>query len=312
MHDLAGLIAQYGLALIFVNVLVEQAGLPVPAVPTLVVAGALCADGNLSMGAVFAVAFAACLIGDSAWFAAGRLYGNRVMKLLCGISLSPDSCVRQAEFHFERWGGLMLPLSKFLPGLSTVGPPLAGAMRLSWPAFLAWNGAGAALWCGLAIGAGILFHTQVSQLLRWLEEFGVAAVAIVLALLAGYIAFKWWERMRFFRMLRLARITTDELQRLRQEDKKPVVVDVRSPASRQLDPRFIPGALALDGEDVLAQLTHLPPETPIVFYCTCPNEASAAAVAKRLAAAGYKRVHPLLGGLDAWADAGHEVEIRHA
>jgi membrane protein DedA with SNARE-associated domain/rhodanese-related sulfurtransferase len=281
-------------------------------VPTLVVAGALCAEGSLLVGPVFGAAFLGCAIGASAWFAAGRAYGNRVMKVLCSISLSPDSCVRQAEYHFERWGGLMLPAAKFLPGLSTVGPPLAGAMRLSWPAFLAWNSAGAALWCGLCVGTGWLFHAQVNMLLKWLEDFGIAAVGIIAALFAAYIALKWWERVRFFKMLRLARITTTQLKDLMERKDKAVVVDVRSPATRKIDPRFIPGALALDESDVLAQLTHLPRDTELVFYCTCPNEATAAVVAKKLIEAGYKRVRPLLGGLDAWADAGHEVEIRHA
>src|SRR5471032_1031722 len=104
LHDLVLLISQYGLALVFANVLLEQVGLPVPAIPTLVVAGALCADGTLSLGGVFAAAFAASMIGDAAWYAGGRAYGKRVMKILCRISISPDSCVSQTEAHFERWG----------------------------------------------------------------------------------------------------------------------------------------------------------------------------------------------------------------
>ncbi len=312
MHELVPLIAHYGLALIFINVLAEQLGLPLPAVPTLVIAGALSVDGQLSAWAVFSVALLACMIGDGAWFIAGRLYGNRVMRLLCRISLSPDSCVRQTEVHFERWGGLMLPVSKFLPGLSTVGPPLAGAMHLTWPGFLFWNGVGAALWSGIALAAGIVFHAQITQLLSRLEDFGLAAIAIVAALLAAYIAFKWWERRRFYKMLRVARITVDELRQLMNKDKDTVVVDVRSPVARGLDPRFIPGALAIDDSDALSRLGHLPHDREIVFYCTCPNEASAAAVAKKLMAVGYTRVRPLQGGLDAWIEAGHEIERRGA
>lgn len=310
MQELVPLIAQYGLALIFANVLVEQLGIPLPAVPTLVIAGALAMDGQLSAGSVFAVAIFACLIGDGVWFAAGRIYGNRVMRLLCRISLSPDSCVRQAEYHFERWGGVMLPASKFIPGLSTVGPPLAGAMRLSWPAFLYWNGVGAALWAGLAIGAGMIFHTQIALLLSRLEDFGIAAVAVVAALLAAYIGFKWWERRRFYKMLRVARITAEELRQLMGKDKDTVVVDVRSGVARGLDPRFIPGALAIDDADVLARLGDLPHDREIIFYCTCPNEASAAAVAKKLMEVGYTRVRPLEGGLNAWIEAGHDIERR--
>ena len=310
MQELVPLIAHYGLALIFANVLVERLGLPVPAIPTLLIAGALAVDGELSAWSVFSAAFAACLIGDAVWFSAGRFYGNRVMKLLCRISLSPDACVRQAEFHFERWGGLMLPASKFLPGLSTVGPPLAGAMRLAWPAFLVWTSAGATLWAGTAIVAGMIFHAQIAELMLRLEDFGIAAIAIIVALLAAYIAFKWWERLRFYKMLRVARITAGELRELMHKDKGTVVVDVRSPAARDLDPRFVPGALAIDDSDVVSRLAHLPHDREIIFYCTCPNEASAAVVAKKLMEMGYTRVRPLQGGLDAWIEAGHEIEQR--
>src|SRR5207247_9685527 len=136
MQELIDLIAKYGLALVFINVLVEQVGLPVPAVPTLIVAGALAATGQLSAAAVFGVAVLACFIGDGLWFPGGRIYGRRVMSAPCRISLSPDPCVRQSEHHFERWGKAALVISKFVPGLSTVTPPLAGPMRLGWPSFV--------------------------------------------------------------------------------------------------------------------------------------------------------------------------------
>src|SRR5467141_1739405 len=154
------LIAQYGLALVFANVLLEQLGLPIPAIPALVVAGALSAEGQFPPLAVFGVAFVACMMGDAAWYLAGRRYGRRVMKLLCRVSLSPDSCVRQTENRFGRWGRLTLVLAKFVPGLSTVARPLAGAMRLGLGSFELLNGLGSILWIVAAVGAGMLFHTQ--------------------------------------------------------------------------------------------------------------------------------------------------------
>lgn len=310
MPDVAQLVAQYGLALVFVNVLVEQVGLPVPAVPTLIVAGALAATGELSAAAVFGVAVLACFIGDGLWFAGGRIYGRRVMSLLCRVSLSPDSCVRQSEYHFERWGKAALVISKFVPGLSTVTPPLAGAMRMGWPSFVLLNGIGIALWAGLPIGAGMLFHDQIGRLIERLEGYGTVAVILVGALLAAYVALKWWERRRFYRALRLARISVEELRSLIEGGKQPVVVDVRSEVARKADARFIPGALVMDAAELDAQLRQLPKDRDIVFYCTCPNEASAAQVAKKLIELGYTRVRPLQGGLDAWLAAGHEVELR--
>ncbi len=304
------LIAEYGLALVFANVLLEQLGLPIPAIPTLVVAGALAAEGELSSFAVFGVAFVACMIGDGIWFLAGRRYGRRVMAFLCRVSLSPDSCVRQTEFRFERWGRLTLVLSKFIPGLSTIAPPLAGAMRLGWPSFLLLNSLGVVIWAGVAIGAGMAFHTEINEFIVRLEGLGTLAAEAVGVLLGGYIALKWWERRRFYRTLRIARIGVADLRALMDGGRRPVVVDVRSPGARDLDPRFIPGALAMDAAEVDGRLGELPADREIVFYCTCPNEASAAQVAKKLIGLGYTKVRPLHGGLDAWIAAGYEVEHR--
>jgi len=304
------LVAEYGLALVFANVLLEQLGLPIPAVPTLVVAGALAAEGELSPLAVFGFAFVACMIGDAVWFLAGRRYGRRVMTFLCRVSLSPDSCVRQTEFRFERWGRLTLVLSKFIPGLSTIAPPLAGAMRLGWPSFLLLNSLGVVIWAGVAIGAGMAFHAQINEFIVRLEGLGTLAAEAVGVLLGGYIALKWWERRRFYRALRIARIGVADLRVLMNGGRRPVVVDVRSPGARDLDPRFIPGALAMDAAEVDGRLGELPADREIVFYCTCPNEASAAQVAKKLIGLGYTKVRPLHGGLDAWIAAGYEVEHR--
>ena len=310
MQEFSQLIAQYGLALVFLNVLIEQIGLPVPAVPILVLAGAAAADGQLSAPAVLGVAFIACALGDGAWYVAGRLYGTRVMKLLCRISLSPDSCVRQTEAQFERWGALALILGKFVPGLSTIAPPLAGVMRLGWPSFAVLNSIGILIWAGVAVGAGMLFHAQVDYLISRLGDLGAVAASLVAALLAGYIALKWWERRRFYKTLRLARMTVDELRGLMHKGKGALVFDVRSAVARGRDPRFIPGAVALDPKDLDKRLDDLPMDREIVFYCSCPNEASAAAVAKQLIERGYTRVRPLLGGLEAWTDAGYELESR--
>ena len=301
------LIERDGLALVFANVLLEQVGLPIPAIPTLVVCGALAAEGRISATAVLGVAFVACMIGDGLWFAAGRLYGRRVLRFLCGISLSPDTCVRQTQTQFERWGGVTLVAGKFIPGLSTVAPPLAGAMRYSWMRFALLNGLGILIWAGLAIGAGMLFHAQVSALLVWLEDLGQAAVGLLVAVLCAYVAFKWWERQRLYKTLRVARITVDELRHLMGGARKPVIVDLRARVPGE-EHRSIPGSIVMDLAAVRDDRSRLPLDNDIVFFCDCPNEASAAAAAKALMDLGYTRVRPLLGGLDAWIAAGYELE----
>jgi membrane protein DedA with SNARE-associated domain/rhodanese-related sulfurtransferase len=307
-HDLVSLLSEYGLLVVFFNVLIEQLGLPVPAIPTLVVAGALASQGKLSTPLLFAVALAGCLVADTAWYIAGRRFGNGVMKLLCKISLTPDSCVSETQSRFERWGVNALVVAKFVPGLATIAPPLAGATRISWPRFLFFNTIGAILWIGAGIGGGMLLGPQMEQLLARLDRIGTTAVVALAALLAAYIGFKWWERRRFFRTLRMARISVDELYNLIGLESNPVIVDVRSPTGLSLEPRRIPGALHVPLHAVDLHVKHLPRDREIIVYCSCPNEASAAQVAKLLMNSGFSKVRPLHGGLDAWIAAGYPVD----
>ena len=304
------LIAQYGLALVFVNVLLERAGLPLPATPTMLICGALAATGRLSAWSIFGLAILACVIGDTLWYVAGRYYGRRVMKFLCRVSLSPDYCVRTTENRFERWGRLTLVLAKFVPGLSTVARPLAGAMRLPLGSFELLNGLGSVLWAGAAIGTGMLFQTQIGILLLRLRDLGTLAGELTLVTVLLYIAYKWWERRRYNSVLRLPRITVEELRTLMAGSAAPVIVDVRSALGREQDRRGIPGSLEMSLDEVVMRIGEFPLDREIVFYCACPNEASAALAARKLMDRGYARVRPLRGGLDAWAAAGHELEIR--
>jgi len=307
-NDLASVVSQYGLAIVFANVLVEQIGVPVPAIPTLVIAGGLAAVGKLSALAVFGVAMIACVIADVIWYIAGRRYGNRVMRVLCGISLTPDSCVSEAQTRFERFGLNVLLIAKFIPGVALLAPPLAGATRIGWLAFLLFDTAGGALWVAAGMGGGMLLGSQIERLLEYLQNYGAAAVLLVGALVAAYIAFKWWERHRFYAMLRMARISVDELYRLMDAGETPLIVDVRSSIARTLEPRHIPGALHLPLQGFEGHIRELPRDREIILYCSCPNEASAAQVAKLLMNSGFVRVRPLLGGLEAWIAAGHPVE----
>ncbi|HWS64016.1 MAG TPA: DedA family protein/thiosulfate sulfurtransferase GlpE [Steroidobacteraceae bacterium] len=300
-------IGQYGLTIVFFNVLVQQIGLPVPAVPTLVVAGALAADGQLPPAALFLWSVVACLMADCGWYFIGQTYGIRVLKLLCQISLEPDSCVSQTQTRFERWGINSLVVSKFIPGLAIIAPPLAGAMRIGWGRFIALSAAGAALWVGTAMAVGALFRAQIAMMLRHVGAIGSAAALMLGGALAIYIGYKWWERTRFFKSLRMARIGVADLHELLQAGAEPIIVDVRSPTARALEPRWIPGALHVPLEEIAKHIKDLPRDREIVLYCACPSEASAARVARVLMNHGFKKVRPLHGGLDAWRAAGYAV-----
>jgi membrane protein DedA with SNARE-associated domain len=268
MEEMTRLIAQHGLALVFANVFVHQAGIPVPAVPLLVVTGALVQQGQLSLALLLFVAVVASLIADVPWYYAGRRYGYPILNTLCRVAIEPDSCVKRTEGIYERWGAPSLLVAKFIPGFSTVAPPLAGTMRLALVPFAIWSAAGALLWAGIAIGAGMIFHAEVDRALAWLESSGPGALAAIAAVVVAYAALKWVQRWLLIRALRAARITVKGLQELFGNGVPPVILDVRSATARRLDPRRIPGAIAADMDDPARNLAGVPPEREIVVYCT--------------------------------------------
>ena len=268
MTELTTLLAQHGLLVLFANVLLTQAGVPVPAIPLLMVAGALVHEGQLSLAAVMAVAVIAALLGDLPWYAAGRMAGHRVLRLLCRVAIEPDSCVMQTENTFERWGARSLVVAKFVPGFATVAPPIAGAMRLKLAPFAFYSTLGAALWAGAAVAVGMIFHAEVDWVLGRLTDMGFGA-ALVIGLTVGfYIAFKWLDRYLFIRLMRMVRITADELHDMMHQGMSPVILDVRSHAARKLDPRRVPGAIAVDIAAPQASLPAVAPDRDIVVYCT--------------------------------------------
>lgn len=268
MQEMTHLLAQYGLLLVFANVFLTQLGLPVPAIPTLVVAGALVYDGQIGLAPLLVVAVAASLVGDAPWFVAGRSYGYRVLKTLCRIAIEPDSCVKQTENIFERWGARSLLVAKFIPGFATVAPPLAGAMRLGFIPFVLYTATGALLWAGASIALGMVFHAEVEWVLARLQSMGVGALVLIVAIVGGYIGIKSFERYLLIRLLRMVRISVDELHDLLQRETKPVVLDVRSATARRLDPRRIPGAIAVDIAAPEVHLAAVAPDQDVVVYCS--------------------------------------------
>src|SRR5881392_2126497 len=237
MVRLFDLVIRHGVPLVFFNVLLEQLGVPVPAVPTLIVAGALSRQSRISSTHVLIASVVASLIADWIWFMLGRRYGYRILKTLCRISLSPDSCVRDTESKFERWGLKSLLIAKFIPGFSTVAPPLAGAARQSRAAFLVYDGLGALIWAGSAVAAGRLFFRYIDRVLVALENLGYWALLLLACALAIVIVMKWMQRVQFLKQLRLARIAPDELKDLIDQGASPVVLDVRTASARKRDTR---------------------------------------------------------------------------
>jgi membrane protein DedA with SNARE-associated domain/rhodanese-related sulfurtransferase len=297
------------LASIFVAVLVHQLGVPVPAFALLLWTGSRALDDPQLALSAFVLSVIAGTAGNLPWYWAGRRYGHRILGLACRIALSPDSCVRQAESSFERRGPAMLVIARFLPALETLAPPLAGALRIGMPAFLAYDAAGGALWTMAGLALGVAFRGQIEWLLDWLTRLGEGALVLVGVLIAGYVAYRLLQRRLFQRSLKVARISAQELHAMMDRGEKPLILDVRTRANRRLDARRIPGALAVDLDDVERTLASAAREKEVVVYCACPNEASAAKVALQLRGHGFRHVRPLAGGIDAWVSAGLAVEL---
>jgi membrane protein DedA with SNARE-associated domain/rhodanese-related sulfurtransferase len=312
MPQLVDLLQVYGVLIVFGIVLVEQFGLPIPAFPILIVAGALSVDGELSWQLCLVSAVLACLICDMFWFRAGRFYGKRILRLLCKISLSPDSCVNQTEDRFRRFGARSLLVSKFVPGFNTIAAPLSGAIGTRSRQFLAYSATGAALWSGTGILLGILFHDSVEDVLGWLETAGGTALSVLATLLALFITVKYIERRRQRTRNAVPRIEIAELKALIDGGHDPVLIDARSLTAQELE-AAIPGAVVFQSCVPDQLMATLDKDRHIVIYCSCPNDVTAAEVARQFLANGFHRARPLRGGLDAWnAQLGADPELAPA
>ena len=307
MQFLLTLIEQYGLALVFLNVLALQLGLPIPAIPTLIVVGAAAAVGDrYSVPQVLTVAVVASLIADLVWYAVGAKIGRRALRLMCKLSISPDSCVRQSEPTSERWGAPSLKVAKFIPGFAAIATSMAGVVRTRLASFLFFDAIGAALWAGAGVLVGWIFRAAVVDVLAVLEaagRWGIVALGVALLLWLGV---KEIQRQRLLHQLRMARVSVEELQRMLEAGKRPLVVDVRSAKSREQG--TIPGSRWVDMQALDTSMRDLPVAEEVIVFCACPNEATAAAVAKKLMQHGFGRVRPLAGGIDAWVAKGYGVE----
>jgi membrane protein DedA with SNARE-associated domain/rhodanese-related sulfurtransferase len=302
MRDLIPLLVAHGAFVVFVVTLLARAGAPVPAAPLLVVAGGLSAANQMSFVVSLAASVVANVLGDAIWYQAGRWRGHRVMRLLCRISLSPDTCVRQSEGILARWGGRSLVAAKFLPGISVVAAPMAGALGMSWRRFIAFDIGAGLIWSLVFLAIGILFAGQIVVVLDVMTEFGaIAGVSLVIAL-AVMITGRWLRR-RWMRSDRYApRIAVHELRELIRRGEAPVVIDVRSPIATLHDARRVPGAVVATLAQLPATAQELPRDREVVLYCNCPNEVSALRGVRILAELGHHRARALTGGLDAWLE----------
>lgn len=308
MNEVSAFVSQYGEILVFAVVFAEQIGLPLPAVPILLVAGALAGAGKIDLTGVIILSVIACMAGDLLWYELGRRRGRRALNFLCRVSLEPDSCVRRTENFFTRHGVGSLILAKFIPGLSTLAPALAGLFRISMQRFLLYNGLGAVLWTLAFIIPGYLLSDQIERVAEEAERLGVWLAYFFGGGIAAYIMYKYIHRQLLLRELRIARITAEEVKQMMDNGHEHLVVDLRGALDHEADPYTIRGALRMTAEELEQRHHEIPRHKDVILFCACPNEATAAKMALMLRSRGITRVRPLAGGIDAWREKDFPLE----
>lgn len=300
--------SKYGYAGLFIGVLADQLGFPLPSMVLVMAAGSLAGLGELNFALVLILVVIASMIGDYVWYEIGRRRGMRVLGLLCKFSLEKDSCVRNTQDKFLKRGDKTLLFAKFIPGLATIAPPLAGIVGIPPARFSIYNTLGTIAWTTAFLGTGFLFKNQFEQIADTISQFGSGLLTVGGAILITFAAIKYLIRRRFLRKIFAARISIDELKQKMDEGKDFFIADLRHELDFNSDPRIIPGAIRFAMDEIDSRHHELPLDKEIVLYCSCPNEATSASIALMLHKKGVKNVRPLAGGFPAWADFGFPLE----
>jgi membrane protein DedA with SNARE-associated domain/rhodanese-related sulfurtransferase len=299
-------------AILFLWVLVEQLGFPVPSIPLLLTAGTLSATHRVNFPSALMAVVAACVVSDSTWYALGRRYGSRVIHLLCKLSLEASTCVARTEGYFTRRGAETLLFAKFIPGLSTVSAPIAGQTGMPYSRFLLYDLSGTLLWSLSFLFAGRFFGDVAKRsqgFFAFLSHFAVAVFALMV------VAFFLWrviKNRRFLASVRELRLDPEDLKSMMDEatvagEPQPYIVDLRHPLDYLPDPRVLPGAVRIGPAELARHAERIPRDRDIILYCTCPSEETSARVALQLHKLGITRVRPLRGGFDGWKQAGYPL-----
>jgi membrane protein DedA with SNARE-associated domain/rhodanese-related sulfurtransferase len=299
---------RHGYAVLFVLVLVDQLGVPLPATPFLIAAGAYAASGNLDLIRIGCVTVAAALAAHVFWYELARRNRGDILGLLCRVSLEPDYCARHARDFFTRWGAGTLVIASFMPGfIGAAAQPIAATVGMPRRTFLALNVVGAILWVALCAGFGFVFSARVEEILQTGAQLGATGLELLVALFALYLGWKLVRRQLLYRRLRIARISAGELKRRLDAAEPTFILDLRHALEFNEQPGMIPGALRMSPDDLDQRLGEIPTNQEIVLYCTCPNEFASARAALQLKRRGIENVRPLEGGLSAWQALGYTL-----
>ncbi len=268
MGELGHFLEVYGYLVIFCWVFAEQIGLPIPAFPLLLSAGALAWHGRISFFFALTTCLLACLAADTFWYELGRRRGSAVLNVLCKMSLEPDSCVERTRGVFDRRGPRSLLYSKFVPGLNTVAAPIAGMSRISYRQFLLFDIPGSLVWGGTSLLLGYLFSERVDAILQRSQILGRFLFMVAVLVVVGWVIWKYEQRRRFLKSVSIGRITPEELHEKLVQGESPTIIDLRHPLDVLTDPRTIPGALQIRMDDLSKRAKEIPRDREIILYCT--------------------------------------------
>lgn len=307
MHTTIEAFLHYGYLIVFLWVLVEQLGVPVPSTPILLTAGTLTVTHHMHLELLLVAGMAACAISDSVWFRLGGRYGSVVTRWVCRFSLEAASCVRKTEDMLTRHGAAALLLAKFVPGLNSMAAPLAGQSKMRYRTFLLYDMGGAFLWVSTFLLVGRFFGDAIRRNAGIVHWLGRSAAALVLIVVLGMIVYRIARQRAFLRKIRTLRIEPRELKEMIDRGDSPFIVDLRHPLDLLPDPRVLPGAVRLLPNELIERNSEIPRDRDVVLYCTCPSEATSAKVALSMRRFGVERIRPLRGGFDGWKQEGYPL-----
>ncbi len=268
MNEVVQFLVDQGYLVLFLWVFLEQLGLPIPVAPILLAAGALAGIGKLNFALVFGSAFLAALLSDQFWYQVGLRRGGKVLSFVCRISLDPESCVHRTKRIFARYGARSLLVSKFIPGLNTIGPPLAGILHMRLLHFLFFDGLGGLIWVGVFTLLGYQFGHEIEEHVTSTHGMGAWIGLVIPILLATYVLWKYIQRKRFLHRLNIARITPEEVKQKMDNGEDLLILDLRDAIEFEVEPQTIPGALHLSVEELEVEHHNIPRDREIVLFCT--------------------------------------------
>ena len=298
-------LAAHGYSILFATVFLEAVGLPLPAALALLIAGGASARGSLQGSYVVLGSLAAMLSGDTLTFFAGRYTGWWLLGILCRLSLNPESCILRSADSFYRRGRTLLVMAKFIPGINTMAPPLAGCMNMRFTQFLGLDLAGAALYVVAYFTVGLAFSGALAAITRGYQSFGRIVSWIVIALVLGYVALLLWRWLWERALRRIPFVGPTEAAHAMTTGA--CVYDVRSHGYLDRNATRIRASRRLDPHRLHQPHEEIPHGQLVLVYCTCVREATSVRVARELENSGV-RVAVIKGGLRAWKRAGLPIE----